>query len=658
MKPFAGYSDRKGGKSGGIHESDPEGGIYQSLDGRDNFLIKRDINKEQNDIGEFLTSQIFAATAPGSGCAVTLMRSNDTQKTFLASKFYKDDYQDFFKALGKKRRSAGLETRQAIMGTQYVTAGLRSKDSKGQYKYSNYEKMIVTSLLVGDYSVHSGNIGVIKKDGQEELVRIDFGAAFRDIGADINPYKPMKNRLGFEKNYFLRDHPKQRIFSKEFSAELKRVASIDLKDVISNAFKDIDTYYDAKTITKFGLQIGMTKADFLDRQSKPVNKVISHVTSIMEKRAHSLRDLATEVDLQILIQDQRKTQSTKLDASKLTMIFRENPEYFSKIADKPKHSQLHLQIPTNVRMQMTALIQSENKNIADRLKQQAQTKDIGLFLEEMGRSKISDEMKKRIFGIDATKEKAIRQIDVLRRNKALSLDVIDALEKMVQTKCINANILSQKSFALIHDESKIAPPPLHTDRDSITYNAPSTKSSDKLRQAQNYEQAQVLHKQCAEEFKQISCMSNDDTKLTIITYVDPNLTPEEQDNPKNHVKYLIKNYDPKKGTGELTDIKFGTNVEHAICAPQKLGDNGAFAIPAIINKKAMFLVNKTQGKMPITLHQLGGDEADKEITHAELLSNTHVANIRSNHDTITRRSSATQILAPRRQNKSPGARGA
>lgn len=147
---------------------------------------------------------------------------------------------------------------------QYVRKGLSKRDKKGEFKYKNYAKITVASLLLGDRSVHSGNIGVVDKNGQSELVRIDFGAAFRELPSDIEPMKSMKNRAGFEKNYFLRDHPRKRIFSAEFSAELKREAEIDLKPSIEKAWNEIIKNYDNEVeqyaITAFGKQIGVSES--------------------------------------------------------------------------------------------------------------------------------------------------------------------------------------------------------------------------------------------------------------------------------------------------------------------------------------------------------------------------------------------------------------
>ncbi len=126
----------------------------------------------------------------------------------MVSKYFKN-YKDFFQDLSVFKERGNLLTTLEAFKIQSPKGKLVAKTKEGKWKYTDYEQSLVTSLLVGDFSVHSGNMGVIGKDGddQKKLVRIDFGAAFRDFTSEINPYKSVKNRMGYEKNYFLRDHP-------------------------------------------------------------------------------------------------------------------------------------------------------------------------------------------------------------------------------------------------------------------------------------------------------------------------------------------------------------------------------------------------------------------------------------------------------------------
>lgn len=56
------YGARIGQKKGGIHEPDPDGGVYKRENGdgtSDTFLIKRDTEKPRNDVAESIWLQLF-----------------------------------------------------------------------------------------------------------------------------------------------------------------------------------------------------------------------------------------------------------------------------------------------------------------------------------------------------------------------------------------------------------------------------------------------------------------------------------------------------------------------------------------------------------------------------------------------------------------------
>jgi hypothetical protein len=102
-------------------------------------------------------------------------------------------------------------------------------------------------------------MGVVDRNGKKELVRIDFGAAFRKLAPKINPKNSIRNRLKFEKNYFLRDHPKERTYSKQFADELRRESKVDLTPRIEKSWAKLIENYDNPSeryaILKFGKQI-------------------------------------------------------------------------------------------------------------------------------------------------------------------------------------------------------------------------------------------------------------------------------------------------------------------------------------------------------------------------------------------------------------------
>lgn len=342
VQPFTGFSSRKGQKTGGIHASDPEGGVYQSTDGENTFLIKRDVKKLSNDIAEFMAAELFDELCPGSACELSLHKSTQTGRTFLASKFFKEGYRDLFSDLGKHDRNATLETVQSWLPEtqQYVKRGIAKKDSNGEFVYQNYERATVASLLLGDKSVHSGNMGVIDRNGQKTLVRIDFGAAFRKLAPEINPKNSIRNRLKFEKNYFVRDHPKERTYTKEFAAELRRESQVDLTPRIERAWAAIIDNYDNPSeraaILKFGKQIGVAEEQLTTGNLESIKEFF---ITRMQERQQSQLDVAFEVDLKLAI-----NKDKSIDVTKLHEAFAENPKHAQFISDNPKKLQLKFKL--------------------------------------------------------------------------------------------------------------------------------------------------------------------------------------------------------------------------------------------------------------------------------------------------------------------------
>jgi hypothetical protein len=343
-KPFEGFGKKIAAKSGGAHKPDPEGGIYKSEDGATTYLIKRDIKKLQNDVAEYMAAQIFDELCPGTACTITLQKSGVTNRTFLASEFFQDNYRDLYRDLGRKGdRPVGLELAQDYLPkrAQYVRQGLAKKDSiTGEFVYQNYEKTTVASLLLADQSVHSGNIGVVGPDSAKKLVMIDFGAAFRTMGSEINPVKSNMAHVVLEKNYFLRDHPKRRIFTKEFSAELKREAAIDLNPRIDKAWKEIIKNYDNEqergAIIEFGRQIGVSDSILnLGDKAKQFPQIKDHFAKVMKQRQQSQKDMAFEIDVKLAFGKGKQD----MDVDKLRAAIAENPKHAEHILKNPSETQ-------------------------------------------------------------------------------------------------------------------------------------------------------------------------------------------------------------------------------------------------------------------------------------------------------------------------------
>jgi len=348
------YGKRKGDKGDGIHEADPDGGRYDLEEGgqvSERFLIKRDTHNGKNDIAEYLAASIFQQTARDYGAQIELAKNQsvspqnpENQNAFLASKFFKQGYRDFFKdnTYVFSKRTGKLAVLES--------AGFKSPKSafkrkiEGAYEYNGYEQTMVTSLLLGDFSVHSGNIGVIDikgengKEPKKQLVRIDFGAAFRDFTDDINPYKSIRNRSGGEKNYFLRDHPKERTMNKAFAAELRRVAEVDLTPVVEAKWAEIEKNFNSKTIKEFAKQIKVPGAD---KGVVTPEQIKTHFTETMKKRQQSLKDMACEIDIKLAL------KGKKVDVAKLQEAIVRNPKHVERILENPQNTQLRISLKEN-----------------------------------------------------------------------------------------------------------------------------------------------------------------------------------------------------------------------------------------------------------------------------------------------------------------------
>lgn len=343
-QPFEGFSARKGVKQGGAHKPDPEAGKYESSDGNTTYLIKRDIKHLENDVAEFLAAQIFDELSPGTACKLTLTKSKDTGRTFLASEYFKEGYRDFYKDLGDEERSALGELAEAYLPAraQHVRKGLDKRDEQGRFVYQNYEPAVVGSLLLADQSIHSGNIGIVERGNPKKphLVRIDFGAAFREFEPDINPFKSNKAHVVLQKNYFLRDHPRKRIFTEEFSAELRRQAKVDLGPRIDKAWQEIVRNYDNQdergSIVEFGKQIGVPESVVNEpNKEKQFEGIKAHFAKRMKQRQESQLDMAAEIDLKLALGKGTKN----IDYEKLRTAIAENPTHVERILENPARSQ-------------------------------------------------------------------------------------------------------------------------------------------------------------------------------------------------------------------------------------------------------------------------------------------------------------------------------
>lgn len=283
---------RIGVKRGGIHKGDTFCGVYKKEDTV--YLVKRDLDKPANDIAEYLSSKLFEHTAPGTGAELNLVRTE--QHTYLVSTFFKN-YQDLYQSAGFDERPIKKELFESLFSSrQYIKDELLRFDYNDEYLYQDYERCVVSSLLIGDFSLHSGNIGVVSRDELKKLVRVDFGAAMRGLTCEINSFQSIENRMGLEKNYLKRDHPPERMFSRDFCAELRRVAEIDLISIIIQQWKLIKQFYNLNQLQQFVTRLG-TEAELL-----PCDDIDMFLCTKIGQRQMALKQMAWDIELALEIE--------------------------------------------------------------------------------------------------------------------------------------------------------------------------------------------------------------------------------------------------------------------------------------------------------------------------------------------------------------------
>jgi hypothetical protein len=293
------YGERKGAKQGGANASKfLEAGVYKNDQG-ETFLIKKDDDQKQKDIGEYLTSVVYQALAPDHGAQIDFIK-HENGEVFLASKFT-PGYQDFHKIQGDDERDARGELAEYKLSGKFSQRVYREMDNNmfPGGEYVGYAEAMAPSMIAGDYARHSGNFGLVDQgDGTKRMVSIDFGAAGRKVhfGREIDLEVTLPEKLLGEKNYYKRDHPQELVYTEEFSRNADKMAKIDISHALEAAWLNIiknltsdDSVKQAEfdqQIKDYGKQIGVSKQDLDSTDYK--NKIRDHYIQTIKARQESL----------------------------------------------------------------------------------------------------------------------------------------------------------------------------------------------------------------------------------------------------------------------------------------------------------------------------------------------------------------------------------
>ena len=327
---------RLGDKKGGTKPAGKYGGIYQSGDTK--ALIKRDF--VPRDIAEFIGAKFHNKAVPDNSPEMFISRipysdsqfTEDGSDVYLGSVYF-DNYKDLFKDIFKQ---AGLEEpkdRPSILSSFWhsdiFVEGLKNNG------YVGFPQVTATSLLIGDFDVHWGNIGVIRtEDMPPKLVRVDFGSSFNNLYKEINPHSILQHLPVFGPlNHFI-DFPIEMKLNKEFTNELKRVSKIDFNETIEESFNELKKVYSEDVIKGFGERLGIK---FYKEHAIDVSETIQNkLKTLISERQISLKNYATELEIDLCIDQNETTNYWELDEDEFEGIIEENPEYFKDVSEGKK----------------------------------------------------------------------------------------------------------------------------------------------------------------------------------------------------------------------------------------------------------------------------------------------------------------------------------
>ncbi|MHC0449501.1 MAG: hypothetical protein ACRY3E_05410 [Candidatus Lariskella arthropodorum] len=336
------------GKSGGANSAGQDGGIYRR--GEITALIKQenkggDVDNVSN-ICEFLGSRMFAHAKPNSGAKVFLAKNSssikipdsDGSNIYVASIFfdhYKDLYVDAYDILGKQapKDRPWLIGQDASVFNQTVT----SKN------YSGFSDIMPLSLLIGDFDIHWGNVGVVrdpsKPDVPAKMVRIDFAWAFKGGFEDeVHPHSVFRHLPGFGPTNHFVEYPEEMRINPTFVRGLKDIYDFDFTIAIKEGFDEVGQYYGIAPLQEFAKQVATIEIAKINDKEGIVESLKTHFIEKMQKRQTSLKDYATTIDISLAFNKNEKGSWTLIGyqddhGNRRTVedIIRENPEYFKRI---------------------------------------------------------------------------------------------------------------------------------------------------------------------------------------------------------------------------------------------------------------------------------------------------------------------------------------
>ncbi|WP_342267688.1 Sca4 family protein [Candidatus Tisiphia endosymbiont of Empis tessellata] len=344
-------------KSLGANEGGELGGIYKSSD--DILSMIKSEGDSRKNISEFLGSQIFQATNPNHGAKVSLTvpdhltekvhqeggLQSDGSEVYVRSEFFKnysgDMYVDMDKHMSTKTKPSGWLRkdggRPIFMGTRELLSNTLSKAFE-ELHYSSFDKIAPTSLLIGDFDIHTGNIGVIRDPEDStilpKLVRIDFAGSLDQLEDNIHPYSWSRHLPLLGPTNHFREFPSKLSHNDSFVKGLLDTAQVDLNKTIDDSFAELSKYYSDKALANWAKMAMSQKFKNIPLENIKVADIKDAFKETMQKRQQSLKEYGLQIKLGLLV------TKGKINTPKLRELVQEHPDYFNNIINQTKKLKL------------------------------------------------------------------------------------------------------------------------------------------------------------------------------------------------------------------------------------------------------------------------------------------------------------------------------
>lgn len=298
---ISGQWQRKGDKSGGARPAGKYGGVYTTEQGR-TVLIKAD-DKEEHNLAEFVGSYLNRVIVGEGGVQVIPVPL--AGKTYLGS-YFLNNFQDLFKyAYAAKNMEVPTE-RPRLSASLFNRSSSVYKDVMSSAQGKGLETAFISSLLLGDFDMHWGNLGAITDPDTGKLksiARIDFGWAFlagelgklkigSSFGEEITPNSFFKHMPIAGPTNHWRPVPKAVKSSLAMVTEAMRVAALDLSNAIDQALQQAFKHWPEAVWQTFAQRADLNIQDNSLTFKNLVDAVIEAMQRRIRSRQVSLRDFA------------------------------------------------------------------------------------------------------------------------------------------------------------------------------------------------------------------------------------------------------------------------------------------------------------------------------------------------------------------------------